>query len=79
MEHADITDADLDFPIDASEEWQCRWWSHEFRCTPEQVRAAALAVGGSANAIRAHLERAELEPQPQMKRFGPRESFQPQA
>ena len=52
----ELTDADLDFAIDANQEWQCRWWGHAFKATPEEVRAAAMAVGGSANAIRAHLE-----------------------
>ena len=55
MESAELTDNDLDFEIDASQEWQCRWWSHAFRVSPEQVREAVQAVGGSANAVREHL------------------------
>ena len=62
MDHAELTDADLDFHIDASQEWQCRWWSHDFGVTPEEVRAAALEVGGSANAIRAHLMGSRAQP-----------------
>ena len=59
MDNSELTDADLDIPIDVGQEWQCRWWSHAFRVTPEEVREAGLAVGGSANAIRAHLEGAK--------------------
>ena len=55
MDSAELTDADLDFEIDASQEWQCKWWSWEFRVSPDEVRAAVHAVGGSANAVRAHL------------------------
>ena len=62
MDHAEVTDADLDFVIDATQEWQCRWWSHDFGVTPEEVRAAALEVGGSANAIRAHLAGGNSRP-----------------
>ena len=55
MDSAQLTDDDLDFEIDASQEWQCRWWSHAFRVTPEEVREAVLEVGRSANAVREHL------------------------
>ncbi|HYC45653.1 MAG TPA: DUF3606 domain-containing protein [Burkholderiales bacterium] len=55
MEADELTDDDLDFAIDASQEWQCRWWSHAFRVSPQEVREAVRAVGSSANAVREHL------------------------
>ena len=55
MDAAELSDADLDFVIDIEQEWQCRWWSHGLRVTPEELREAVLAVGSSANAVREHL------------------------
>ena len=55
MDSAELSDADLDFVIDANQDWQCRWWSWEFRVSPDEVRDAVHTVGSSANAVRDHL------------------------
>lgn len=55
MDFADGQESDLDFVIDVDQEWQCRWWAYGFRVAPEDIRAAVLAVGSSASAVRRHL------------------------
>ena len=32
-----------------------RYWSREFKCTPDQLRAAVKAVGTSSAAVKAYL------------------------
>jgi len=57
MDREELQEAELDFAIDIEQDWQCKWWSHDFRVTPEEVKAAVLEVGSSANAVRQHLMR----------------------
>ena len=55
MHTEELDDDDLDFVIDTNQEWQCQWWSYEFRVAPDELRAAVRHVGSSANAVREHL------------------------
>ena len=56
MKQAAESHDDLDkFVIDTSQEWQCRWWSHEFGVTPEELCATIRAVGTLARDVRERL------------------------
>ena len=48
-------DTEPDLTIDIEQDWQVRWWSYGLRVTPEELRAAVLEVGSSANAVRDRL------------------------
>jgi hypothetical protein len=43
--------------IDISEGWQLAYWRKELQCTEAELRHAAKAIGPSANAVRAYLNR----------------------
>lgn len=43
--------------ISLSEDYEVRDWSHKFGVTPEQLRAAAQAVGPLARDVEAYLRR----------------------
>jgi hypothetical protein len=41
--------------IDVTEEWELRYWSKKFSCTPEQLKEAVKAAGVSVESVRKHL------------------------
>lgn len=41
--------------IDVHEDYELRYWSEKFGCTPEQLKAAVDAAGTSADAVERHL------------------------
>ncbi|MDP9077907.1 MAG: DUF3606 domain-containing protein [Bacteroidota bacterium] len=48
------TETDL---IDASEYYEVEYWSNKFGVTPERLKSAIKAVGSSAKAVEAHLQK----------------------
>ena len=41
--------------INVNEDYELRYWSEKFGCSPEQLRAAVQAAGTSAEAVGEHL------------------------
>jgi hypothetical protein len=43
--------------VNTGEAWEVTYWSKRFGCTPEQLKAAVVAVGSSAEKVEAYLKR----------------------
>jgi len=43
--------------INASEYYEVEYWSKKFGVTPERLKSAIKAVGSSAKAVEAHLQK----------------------
>ena len=43
--------------INVHEDYELRYWSKKFECTPDQLRAAVAKVGTSASAVEQELQR----------------------
>lgn len=43
--------------VNVHEDWELRYWARAFGVTPDQLKAAVRAVGVSAAAVRAYLQR----------------------
>ena len=44
--------------INTSEDYEVRYWNKKFGVTPDELRAAVKAVGSSAKAVEAHLNKS---------------------
>ncbi|HTT39415.1 MAG TPA: DUF3606 domain-containing protein [Burkholderiales bacterium] len=54
--HEDLRPADL-LRVDVTRYNDVRYWAREFKCTPDQLRAAVKAAGTSTAAVKAYLTR----------------------
>ena len=43
--------------VDVTRYNEIRYWTREFKCTPDQLRAAVKAAGTSSAAVKAYLAR----------------------